>query len=470
MGDPIQRPDPVSLRPASPSRAARLALLAQACGALAAGGLAWQLTEAVVPALIVGLLAPSLVHGTVLAVGFLMSWAVAEAPRDSPWRWIGTWLREWPRSMRVVYRLLAWRETFTTPTATAHAGTRRQPIVLIHCFAGNRGLWSVSAPWFASRGHPLVIPSFTPADGDIDAHVEPLRAAISRAIDLADDPTAPVHLVAHSMGGLIARAYLRRYGWDGIGAVVTLGTPHGGTPQAWFAAGPAARQMLPRSAWLRRLAGEEPLPPPGQMVTVISRQDNITPTPSLQTVPLARQIRLGGLGHMSYVFEPRIIDLVLRILASVERHWRVQQALASDWPYEGSLDGPGQYTGSGQAAGTRRYAVPGRYTGPEEYPEPGQGSVLSVPQHAAGTGSGRAEPQWLEPVFQVWRADESRRVEPWLDDDGWAGPTTPMDASGATESAEPAEPIDPIDPTGPPDFDGRDGAAPDEAGRGPRPS
>jgi pimeloyl-ACP methyl ester carboxylesterase len=42
----------------------------------------------------------------------------------------------------------------------------------------------------------------------------------------------PVHLVAHSMGGLLARETLRRHPdlWDLVGQVIFLGTPHYGSP------------------------------------------------------------------------------------------------------------------------------------------------------------------------------------------------------------------------------------------------
>lgn len=45
----------------------------------------------------------------------------------------------------------------------------------------------------------------------------------------------PVHLVGHSMGGLVIRATLARYGadlWPLVGKVVTIGTPHYGSPLA----------------------------------------------------------------------------------------------------------------------------------------------------------------------------------------------------------------------------------------------
>jgi hypothetical protein len=49
----------------------------------------------------------------------------------------------------------------------------------------------------------------------------------------ASNGNKPVHLVAHSMGGLIVRATLMNYGqelWSKIGRIVFLGTPHYGSP------------------------------------------------------------------------------------------------------------------------------------------------------------------------------------------------------------------------------------------------
>ena len=324
MGDPASAPRALAEPGHLATGPARLLLAAQVAGGSAAGWLCWELGGTLLLALVIGIFGPIALHGAVVAAGFLIAWLASDRPRDHPALWLGALLREWPRSMQLIYQRFAWQAGFPTP---APSGRRRRPVILIHGYASNRGLWVVAAPWFALRGHPVLAPSFQPANGDIDAHVETLRAAIDEAT-AAEDPAearAPVHLVCHSMGGLIARAYLRRYGWDGIGAVVTLGTPHHGTPQAWFGTGVAAQQMVPGSNWIRRLAGEEPLAPPGQMVVVISRQDNLAARPSLQTMPLARQIRLSGLGHLAYVDEPRLIDLVLRVLARVEQRWLSQR-------------------------------------------------------------------------------------------------------------------------------------------------
>ncbi|MEV6357307.1 alpha/beta fold hydrolase [Streptomyces hydrogenans] len=48
----------------------------------------------------------------------------------------------------------------------------------------------------------------------------------------ADTPGRPVHLVAHSMGGLVVRTALMRHPelWNHVGKIVFIGTPHYGSP------------------------------------------------------------------------------------------------------------------------------------------------------------------------------------------------------------------------------------------------
>jgi pimeloyl-ACP methyl ester carboxylesterase len=64
--------------------------------------------------------------------------------------------------------------------------------------------------------------------------IEASTAALRRLIEAtyADNGGESVHLVAHSMGGLVVRQTLRQYDdlWDKIGKVVFIGTPHYGSP------------------------------------------------------------------------------------------------------------------------------------------------------------------------------------------------------------------------------------------------
>jgi len=74
----------------------------------------------------------------------------------------------------------------------------------------------------------------------ICAGLEPLLARIDR------EETESLHIVAHSMGGLVARALIQRHRPSRLGKVVMLGTPNGGSEIADF---------LHRSRYLRPILG-----------------------------------------------------------------------------------------------------------------------------------------------------------------------------------------------------------------------
>lgn len=101
-------------------------------------------------------------------------------------------------------------------------------------------------------------------------------------------------VVAHSMGGLVARAALGRPG-DGayVGGLTTVATPYGGVPSAAFgvwwspASAPAWHDLTPESSFLSRLF-ERPLPPGAQRDLVFLFQPGRT---SDGVVHLSSQMR-----------------------------------------------------------------------------------------------------------------------------------------------------------------------------------
>jgi triacylglycerol lipase len=108
------------------------------------------------------------------------------------------------------------------------------PIVLIHGFCGfdevRLGRWTL-ASYFPR------IPALLRAAGNriLIPRLSPTRSVAERAAQLKDfldreAPRQPVHLFAHSMGGLDARYAVSRLGLaDRVLTMTTLGTPHRGT-------------------------------------------------------------------------------------------------------------------------------------------------------------------------------------------------------------------------------------------------
>jgi triacylglycerol lipase len=113
-----------------------------------------------------------------------------------------------------------------------------------------------------------------------------------------------IHVVGHSLGGLIARYYVQRLsGHERVRTLITLGTPHAGTELA--RAGrllPLVRQLRPDSSLIRDLA--EPAPKcTTRFLAFYSDLDQlILPSrnariehPDLH----ARNVAVRGVGHLS---------------------------------------------------------------------------------------------------------------------------------------------------------------------------
>jgi triacylglycerol lipase len=115
------------------------------------------------------------------------------------------------------------------------------PIVLHHGFLGfgDIGLGPVKIAYFrgidralAARGHPLVISRVHPT-GPIELRARQLKENILRGLKQVDRERDRVIIVAHSMGGLDARYMIARLGMDDrVAALLTITTPHRGTPYA----------------------------------------------------------------------------------------------------------------------------------------------------------------------------------------------------------------------------------------------
>jgi triacylglycerol esterase/lipase EstA (alpha/beta hydrolase family) len=119
---------------------------------------------------------------------------------------------------------------------------------------------------------------------------------------------APPVLVCHSMGGLAARAWLRRYhAHERVAHVVTIGSPHHGTWLARFGRAPNGRQMRIDDAWLRELARGEPAAQ-GRFTCWYSNADNVVFPPSTATLPGADNRLVRGAAHVDLAFRPEILE------------------------------------------------------------------------------------------------------------------------------------------------------------------
>lgn len=182
----------------------------------------------------------------------------------------------------------------------------RSVLLLINGYGCSRAAWWWLRRRLEGAGWVVATISLEPVYTSIENYVEP----VSRRIDevLAATGAKQVILIGHSMGGLVARACLRRYGTARVKQLLTLGTPHAGSELARIGIGENARQMTPGNAWLKALASEAPA---ADTVIVYSPHDNfVLPQSNLQW-PGAQCRTIDGLGHLTMLYSPRVAAAVL---------------------------------------------------------------------------------------------------------------------------------------------------------------
>lgn len=233
--------------------------------------------------------------------------------------WSGPLLRalitEWLDFDRAILAIIAAPWLAHRDEGAPRAGRRARPVLLIHGMLCNRGIWRA---WFqpldtAGFG-PVRAVDLEPLLGDLDAHAQTVAQALEELQRECEG--SRVSIVAHSMGGLIARAALRRAGPGVIRDIVTIASPHRGTALVRWLPSRPARQMRPRSAWLRALAAGESTPPEVPITSLYSVQDNLVVPARSAVLDGARSLEFSGVGHMGLLFRRASIDAAITALGA----------------------------------------------------------------------------------------------------------------------------------------------------------
>jgi len=253
------------------------------------------------------------VHAWALACEFTWLRRIDPGP-GVPRPTVGALCKAWWGEVVTGMRVFGWRQPFRSSVFEDDlAGMGRgRGVLLLHGFVCNRGLWN---PWMRrlrKSGVPYVAVNLEPVFGSIDGYVTAIEQAIQR-LEKAN-AKAPV-VVAHSMGGLAIRAWLRQPGAQlRVHSVVTIGTPHAGTWLARFAMTENARQMREGSGWLRELQAQEPQSMRAMFTCYFGHCDNIVFPCSTATLPGADNRHLRGHAHVHLLRHPAVLAEVLRRL------------------------------------------------------------------------------------------------------------------------------------------------------------
>ncbi len=189
------------------------------------------------------------------------------------------------------------------------------PVLLLHGVLCNAAVWRRWLPQLAARGiRPVYALSYGPPLASIDVFAEETAARIDAI--LAATGARKVVLVGHSMGGLVARAYLRRHGAAKVRCLVTFGTPHHGSVHAWVFPGVCLAQLRPGNPWLTELNRDEGVSLPVRTLSLWSWHDSMVAPQTNAALAGAVNVELTGIGHNALLASPEVFS---RVASEIER-------------------------------------------------------------------------------------------------------------------------------------------------------
>ena len=204
------------------------------------------------------------------------------------------------------------------------AGT---PVLLVHGIMDNRSVFTVFRRALRRRGFGVVHAiNYSLLTGDLRSAAHELRAHVERL--RAETGADKVHIVGHSLGGMIARYYVQRLGGsESVDTLVTMGSPHAGSNMAYLMPTPLARQLRPGADVLAEL--DEPAPGcTTRFVVVWSRMDEmVVPQRNARlSHPDLRidELELRDVGHLALPVDSRTVHWVATALARPihDQHFR----------------------------------------------------------------------------------------------------------------------------------------------------
>jgi pimeloyl-ACP methyl ester carboxylesterase len=205
-------------------------------------------------------------------------------------------------------------------------GTIETPVLLVHGYGANKSNWLFLRRYLGqagfSRVHAL---NYNPLAADIPQLADNL---VERAEELKDHfGVDRVHVVGHSLGGLIARYAVQVQGLEGVAVCISIASPHGGVRLARYGSYLAAVSPLASGLQLRpdstvmTLMRHSARRLPTRFVAYYSNLDMVVPArramilePELQ----ATNILVKDHGHLSIMLSRQLASSVVDQLAAAE--------------------------------------------------------------------------------------------------------------------------------------------------------
>ncbi len=190
------------------------------------------------------------------------------------------------------------------------------PVLLLHGLFCNQSCWL----WFKRQLKKQGVKNIVTMNLSSWHSEEVLTELVAKRVDELRHQLGvnKVHLVGHSMGGIIARNYVQlRGGNDKVEQLICLGSPHHGSKLATFSVAPLGKLLIPNSDFLQRL-NVAPIPEKIQMTNIYTNKDNMVLPNANNHLSWGGAVELDGMGHTSLIYRKAPIAATIAALKKMD--------------------------------------------------------------------------------------------------------------------------------------------------------
>lgn len=199
-----------------------------------------------------------------------------------------------------------------------------RPVLLVHGVVHNASAFIPLRKFMEKEGWKNVFTmNYSTRHGSLTKMIENLDNRVQEILELTH--SSQIDIVGHSLGGLVSRSYMSI--GDGRGKIhhlVTLGTPHKGTPLSRILASPlfgGLRTDLHSDSYFIRQLNETALPRGSRLTSIYSRYDFVAwPGDNCRVDGLPhnafKNIELQSVGHLGLLYSPESVDAVMKSIAA----------------------------------------------------------------------------------------------------------------------------------------------------------
>lgn len=283
---------------------------------IAVGGWVSMTAGRLHPALVVlGTVVVLFAHSAVLAIEFVLLHRQHRRHPIHPTQ-VSLLIRAWLDETLIALRVFLWEQAFRSDSVPDHLhdSTGQRPVLLIHGYLCNRGFWNAWMRRLRASRIPYRAITLNSAFGSIDDAVDAIDVAVEEVT--AATGLAPV-VVAHSMGGLSVRAWMRKHAADDrVHHVVTIASPHHGTWLARCGSSRNAVQLRIGSPWLKALSGSEPASRYRRFTCFYGHCDNVVFPMDVAMLPGADNRHVESAAHIQMAGRDEVYREVVRLLGA----------------------------------------------------------------------------------------------------------------------------------------------------------